>query len=250
MFRNAPLKAFRESLTEHWFQVGDSEADQVKFKQELVALGIDERKIPDGRTTRDIVIRLSQSKSIEIETLCETVLIWGRMRGPNKKTLFDGKTRKFWLSLAEEIRGGTLSRSDAYARFNTLAGNEKLKGMGPAYFTKLIHFLMPRAGDHPVGHIMDQWAGCSINVLADNQVVLMDRSYSWKIQQKKGRVEQTNFTVSKVNTGDNYEKFCTHIDALAQIIGLSVEDTDRALKSAGGRNPKAWRKYVLEHRNP
>lgn len=142
-----------------------------------------------------------------------------------------------------------MSRKDAYERFSSLKRQEKLKGVGPAYFTKLIHFLMPRNGQIRPGWIMDQWAGCSINLLRGEELVLMDVTRKWEFSRGATQPKfKTDFTVSDVNSADRYEEFCTSVDCLADRFSLGPDKLDRAMVSAGGRNPEPWRQYVVENR--
>ncbi len=126
--------------------------------------------------------------------------------------------------------------------------------MGPAYFTKLIYFLIPRTkGAPPGGYIMDQWAGCSVNLLAGQEVVLMDTASYWLLPKKKtssSLEKRWTFTVSNLNTPKNYEAFCQIVDSLASHFNITADEVDRALLSDGGRQAAPWRAYIIEHRRP
>ena len=135
-----------------------------------------------------------------------------------------------------------------YDRLKELKRQGRLKGAGPAYFTKLIYFLMPRHGAVlKAGYIMDQWAGCSVNLLTGREVVLMNVTKTWK-RQEGCPVPAYEFTVADENTGANYEEFCSAVDCLASRFSIDADQVDRVLVSTGGRNPESWRKYVRDHR--
>lgn len=199
--------------------------------------------LPTKQISRDEVFALSRNALVNTSTVCAAVLAWGGMRIANRDRLLSSDE---WLPVAENIRGGVLNRGLAYEAFDLLYYGGRLKGLGPAYFTKLIYFLTPRHGpDQHHAYIMDQWAACSINLLNDRNVVLMDVVSSWKRDKDQ---PETNYLVSTANTRSNYEAFCASVDALASRFGKTPDQIDRALLGAGGRNPIGWRKYVLDNR--
>lgn len=201
------------------------------------------------RIRRDAVFKLARNHTINTKTVCVAILAWGGMRMSHRDMLFGEKTEN-WLILAEEIRRGDHDRLSSYNAFCNLKKNNNLPGMGPAYFTKIIYFLMPRSkGKRPIGYIMDQWVGSSINLLCKSRVVLMDSSPS-TLGNKKGRIQKPSFTVSNKNDGHSYDEFCTKIEALSNHFGISADKMDRSLLSKGGRVKERWRRYVIEHRSP
>lgn len=121
--------------------------------------------------------------------------------------------------------------------------------MGPAYFTKLIYFLMPEKSGTPRGYIMDQWVGCGINILTDSEIVVMDKTFSIKEKNSKP-VQDSVFIVSDINTEQNYRYYCRAIETLADITGQTPDKTECLLMSKGGRKPFIWRHYVKEKRLP
>lgn len=204
--------------------------------------------LPEGQIERSKVFELASRPEVSDLTVCAAIMAWGGMRANNRDALFDTDTRTEWLKVARKIRCGKVDRKTAYSWLSKLKLEGKLKGAGPAYFTKLIYFLMPRDGTaSKAGHIMDQWAGCSINVLTDREVVLMNISKNWK-RAAGPAIPSYDFTVSDENTAANYEAFCCAIDRLAIRYNINADQIDRALASDGGRNPKPWRKYVMDRR--
>jgi len=87
------------------------------------------------------------------------------------KQLFDGNTE--WLQVASDLRADRINDVEGYEKFFTLSKNNKLKGCGPAYYTKLLVFL---PSDDTRGLIMDQWMARSINLLTGQEIVKMERS--------------------------------------------------------------------------
>lgn len=210
-------------------------------------LEVDTSRVPSGRVKRSEVFALAADRAVTVATACVAAMAWGGMHLGNWNTLCrtsDGK----WLEVAQCIRGGKLIRAEAYERLGALRAQGRLKGMGPAFFTKLIYFLAPRESGRKPAYIMDQWVGSSVNLLTDSELVLFDVTRKWK-SVPKGRPEPSwDFTASDANTGDRYEAFCSVLDQLAHRFCLGVNQVDRALSSGGGTNSERWRKYVVAHR--
>jgi hypothetical protein len=71
-----------------------------------------------------------------------------------------------------------------------------------------------RASSRPKGYIMDQWLGCSVNLLTGRQIVKLDQHLTWQLKQ--GRPEQrVDSYVSDLNTGQDYEAFCRSVESLS-----------------------------------
>lgn len=193
--------------------------------------------------SRSRLFDMAVNKSVPIDALCISILAWGGVHTNNIKNAFACKD--VWLPIAEDIRSGKLNRSQSYEAFYNLRHDKdkKLKGMGAAYYTKLIYFLMPRDENKSHGYIMDQWVACGVNLLAGRNIVLLDTSYLWK--SKTERI--SNFIVSDANTAENYEDYCGFLKGLAEEVELSTDETEYCLMSEG-RGKGAWRNYVIENR--
>jgi hypothetical protein len=208
---------------------------------------IDATFLPDHAVSRDDIFRMVTEVDRPTKELCLTIFAWGGMHTANLRHLFSSD-QDDWLTLSHRIRQGDYSRSEAYASFKALRAQKKCKGLGPAYFTKLIYFLMPRKkGSAPTGYIMDQWVGCAINLLAGRDLVLMDATFHYQIVRKK-LVRPSVFIVSDVNGAENFEAYCRQIEAVAEQIGRTPDEAELHLMSKGGPNPDPWRKYVKDHR--
>ncbi len=208
--------------------------------------GVQQDLLTTGAINRTGLFNLVENKRANIETVTAAILAWGGMRASNRNYLNNAKSRK-WLDLSSEIRTGQHDRQSAYAAFLDLRKCGEIPGMRPAFFTKLIHFLMPRSTENkPVGCIMDQWAGCSINLLLGERLVLMNSIHDWK-KNKGGFQKRSRYTVSDQNCADTYERFCCAIEALAKELEVDAVATDRALVSQSGA---PWREYVRTQRQP
>lgn len=141
------------------------------------------------------------------------------------------------------IREERVSRAQSYKLLSDLRKQKVLPGMGPAYFTKLIFFLRG-ARKEGTGYIMDQWTGCSINLLAaGSPPVLMNAAYTWASPRRFS----ADFRVSELNDEIRYERFCSGLDKIAEELSMSQIDAELLLMSAG-RGKGAWRSYVKKHR--
>ena len=94
------------------------------------------------------------------------------------------------------LRNGRLTRCQAY---NLFSGTGAVKGLGPAFMTKLLYFFSPL----PNNYIMDQWTAKSVNLLTGNWVVRMTPGGSVHNQNKCG----------------NYQAYCDELDSMAKLIG-------------------------------
>lgn len=197
------------------------------------------------------LIALQADRTIPTLDLCIAILAWGGMHGSNRNHLFKREIGR-WLGVANCIRAGQLTRQRAFDAFAELNHNHSLVGMGPAYYTKLIYFLMPREGVGPVGYIMDQWLGCSVNLLYQQEVVWMDKRLIWA-HEGRGRarriVRKAGSSVSPLNTGEHYERFCCAVELLAARMGpgWTPDAAELSLMSSGGHQPEPWRKHVVRH---
>ncbi|MEW4398472.1 hypothetical protein AB1J06_07270 [Agrobacterium tumefaciens] len=202
-------------------------------------------KALEATTNRARLLEFAADEKISVEDLCVSILAWGGMRPANRNRLFERSARP-WLNIAEEVRAGVFDRGSAYRHFAELRSrkDKPMNGMGPAYFTKLIYFLMPE--NQPKGYILDQWAGLSINLVSGGNLVKMDENVAWKLKGKAlERIVSSR--VSDVNTAEDYERFCTAIESLSDRLGAgwTPGQAERALMS-GSRDK--WRQYVVAER--
>lgn len=197
--------------------------------------------LPTHRCKRYDLFAFAEAQP-RIELVAAAILAWGGMHRLHGQKLFE---RDAWLEIAQSVQRGDLSRSEAYDAFAELRAKGDLPGMGPAYFTKLIFFLMPRS--KPVGYIMDQWTACSINILLDDPAAIRtDATISWAGPSKL----ESQYVVSDHNSSDQYERFCGAVEDLARQLKLPPDATELLLLSEGGRKPHPWREYVKQHRRP
>ncbi|MBP9847897.1 MAG: hypothetical protein KBC58_00510 [Flavobacterium sp.] len=178
----------------------------------------------DAKLKRSELFDNNFIKDLNNEELAIAILSWGGMNREHGKSLFQNKE---WIDLIEDLRNNKIkTREEAYDLFTSLRKSKRLKGMGPAYFTKLICFVNPELK----GYIMDQWTSKSINLLFVNKTVDLNNS---------GHV------VDK-NTAAIYEDFCLKIEYLADLLNLKPIDLEENLFSNGGVNKGKWRQFVVD----
>lgn len=207
--------------------------------------GVDPNRLPKSQVTRSEVFSLNADASVNTATVCAAIMAWGGMNQRFSKTFFS-MAYEGWLGVADRIRAGDLDRKAAYNAFLSHRNSGKLYGVGPAYFTKIIYFLTPRSSKtQDRAYIMDQWAGCSINLLVSDELVKMDVTRQW---HKDANKPDFTYRVSDANTGDDYESFCKAVDALRIHFNLTHDQVDRLMVANGGKTKSSWRKYVIENR--
>jgi hypothetical protein len=158
------------------------------------------------------------------------IMAWGGMRRDHGVMVL--ATFETWSPIVAQLRSGALNRSDAYQLFMIIRAQGLLKGMGPAFFTKIIFFSSP---DHS-GYIMDQWTGRSINLLLGRELVDLNKTV-------------TGQSVSDKNSNETYDRFCKSIEALTDQVD-GVEDPkimEEFIFSSGGRKKGLWRAYTIDN---
>ncbi|MCF4098198.1 8-oxoguanine DNA glycosylase OGG fold protein [Maritalea mediterranea] len=224
----------------------DDLGGKIAFDFGLGLEGVFADTLPPSRIRRSEVFSLAIDPNVNTVTVCAAIMAWGGMNQRFRNGFFS-LADSGWLKLADSIREGKVHRSSAYDAFSALREEKKLYGVGPAYFTKMIYFLTPRSSPRQEpAYIMDQWAGCSINLLLAQELVKMDVIRKW---EKEASAPKFTYMVSDANTGENYEKFCNAAEALRLHLNLTHDETDRLMLANGGKNKSSWRKYVIGYRS-
>ena len=189
----------------------------------------------DKHLNKSLNLKLTRSELLDSkflgdltnEELAIAILSWGGMNREHGKSLFQNKE---WLDLIDMMRNDDIkTRKEAYELFKNLRNNKKLKGMGPAYFTKLICFVNPNLK----GYVMDQWTSKSINLLFESKLLFLN----------------SNGNVTDKNTSEIYEDFCCKLEYLAELLKLNPIDLEENLFSNGGINKGKWRQFVVDNLN-
>ncbi len=190
---------------------------------------------PDQKLDRNGLFELVSKNANSTFNCCVAIVAWG---GMNREHALSAFTRwSEWEPIATKIRAGELNRREAYEAFYDLRKTKKLKGLGPAYFTKIIYFL-----SKPVcrGYILDQWTARSTNLLHHTKVILLNKSVS--------KTQKTSYFVSDKNLPETYENFCLFIELLAKSYQTTPDLIEMSLFSNGkskGKDRGEWRTYVI-----
>ena len=163
-----------------------------------------------------------------VEACFLAVMAWGGMRRDHGRTAWralNSTHKQLWKTLAVMRTEKSLSREEVYDILN----KANIKGLGPAYFTKLMFFFSPLKNCY----ILDQWTARSASLLLDKD--------NFPIRMHLGK------TVMRNNPATLYEIFCQLIEGLAQdasFKGLRPDQIEECL--FGGRNSE-WRHYVKQN---
>ena len=192
-----------------------------------------------NKVSRAELFAMVKDPNVDTLSCCVSILAWGGMNrkyGSNTLSMYAS-----WIQVAEDVRNGLLDRGQAYEKFATLREQSLTPGMGPAYFTKLIFFLLPTS--LPRGFIMDQWTSASVNLLFDRKVI---ETQIQKTRQKNDKVKLGEI-VSDKNTKENYIKFCEGIELIATDLMKDSACIEEMMFSEG-RGNGVWRNYVVNQR--
>jgi len=188
---------------------------------------------PNRRLNREQLFEYISNTSQSVFNCTITILAWG---GMNREHCINAiKSFNLWHNILEKIRNGQLNRIDAYADFHDLRSKNKLKGMGPAYYTKLIFFLSQEKNR---GFIMDQWTSRSFNLLHNSPMI--------KVNIQKNKNGNFAAHVSDKNTPSTYEEFCSYIEKVSKSLPEKVKpDVVEMNMFSQGYGKGKWRTYLL-----
>jgi hypothetical protein len=251
VFQEPHLTVFKDSLSEGLLPDDLGGKSWRVFTNGLDGIDPDSFEPADtdkGKIRRSEIFALAADDRIGTPTVCAAVFAWGGMNMTYHKELFNQADAK-WLVVVDQLRHAECSRQQAYDHLRGIRANGALKGLGPAFYTKLIYFLTRRdREDVHQGYIMDQWAACSINLLVGKPIVHLNCSMT---AAKDRKPTTYDFIVSDLNSGLQYEAFCVAMDALVALNpDYSPDMIDRALLG-NGKNKKeisTWRAHVIRHR--
>jgi hypothetical protein len=207
-------------------------SDHAFSRTELLAKIIASKDVASAQAVRDLVL---------------DIFAWGGMGVRNARLAL--REWEKWKEPCLDLVGGG-GAIEAYEHFNGLHRSKIIKGLGPAYYTKLIYFL--GKGD---GLIMDQWTSRSTNLLFGNFIKIhRDRKYP-----NRGSVDKNNdkYTYQRYISGVQFLS-----ERLTEATGQSISparaeelifsiSTDKRksgqLSECQHRVASAWRRFVMEN---
>lgn len=201
-------------------------------------------KLPNEKVKRCDVFEFVKCEDTNALTKILIVLAWGGMRLEHA-TMALRSYQDYWKKIVNDMLNENLSSVKAYEKFHCLVNSgepKKLKGMGPAYFTKLIYFLQPKHD----GYIMDQWTARSMNLLRKGNYCEIHLIPGNRRKDDKGL--RSFYVDPKKNDASTYEDFCEDLECLANRLGMTTTDLEVAIFSNGGALDRMgrWRYFVLK----
>lgn len=175
-------------------------------------------QLPDHKVTLAEAVAICRTDASPVVCFFYTVAFGGIHRRNCKKAYAD---RHKWIDIIEDMRAGRFNgRAMLFDRFV----KARVSGLGPAYFTKLMHTCCPIS----TCYILGQWTARSINLLLGpaNKLIHL-RSGTW---------------VNWDNTGAAYDKYCCYLELIAKTLGCTAFEIEQAMFSGGRGHP--WRKYL------
>ena len=125
------------------------------------------------------------------------VMGWGQQNRRNLALAWSDTDRL--ASRLAILRGQAETRADAFDLFCT---DQRIAGLGPAYFTKLIAFFRPDLN----GYVLDQFTARSINLLSGRHDL----------------VPMVGKNVAQGATGRQYEDYCAIVDDLTALVNARM----------------------------
>jgi hypothetical protein len=185
-----------------------------------------------------------------VKELVVDILAWGGLGTKNGQRAL--RSWDDWIAPCV-ILANCMATLEAYDQFYHLKKRKALKGIAPAYYTKLIYFL--GEGD---GLIMDQWTARSINLL-----------FGKMIKMNGGTKKVKTMTVAPQNDSVTYQNYLERVQALSDHLSSAVgkavspHETEELIFSFSGTPSKkgrlneaqhsavsAWRRYLIEQDRP
>lgn len=233
-FQKDHLEAFLGSLNELlpvWAGLSPASwASWLVEKNSTCVRSLNLAKLPNSVTRADLY-RLAADNDVSDLEFVVMILAWG---GMNRRSALSALAHwESWSSVVGQLRRGEIDPFSAYEHFRNLRIDGKLKGMGPAYYTKIIFFCHPQHN----GYIMDQWTARSINLLTASSLVLVTA---------QGPNLRTKLVNDK-NSFEDYKSFCFALDEITVCAGLCDSKLTEERLFSAGRGKGSWRSYVISN---
>lgn len=204
----------------------------------------DADKLMKKSPSRSELFSLWRDSNIPTENCFLSTMAWGGMRAGHGRSIW--KAKDAWLPVCEKLRSGQFdNREEAFEAFRVLRQKNKLPGMGPAYFTKVLFFARPVQD----AYILDQWTARSIHVLTQNRAwpaVQIDWSTLKRMKNANGGAKNIRVTVTDRVTSADYEHYCKLVEELAVRSDMTACQVEEIMFGQGGKEPTRWRSHIME----
>ena len=209
--------------------------------------GYDIPELPEKRLNRSQLLELIQPyrgknevDEIKIRKLIISVFAWGGMRPTPTWGQLAINTIKSYEKICLGLLRGELDSTSAYDEFYKQKKLGQMRGVGPAYYTKLIFFLGNQAGA-----IMDRWTARSTNLLLNAPVVKLNSTkYVDNENPKQVYAEYLEF-ISELKTTLSIESVSKTEELIFSCSHIQATVINRLGKHHQACS--AWRKYVVEN---
>jgi len=179
--------------------------------------------LSDKKLSRDQLQSLCKNQNISDFVCLVSIMSWGAQSVSNARHFMCSNKDALSkiLKIVHNMRCGNLNSYDAYYQFHLLRKSNELKGMGIAYYTKLIYFCCH--DDDAL--ILDQWLAKSINLLVKSKMIILNDI---------GRVTDDNGV-------NHYKNYVSVVRQIADYENVSIDAIEVALFSS---RTGIWRRYL------
>ena len=181
---------------------------------------------------RQNIFDLCKDEQVSNALVLSAIFAWGGMRMDHAALLFSKNSWPVLNEIVDVLRTNkSLTAFEVYQLFYQKRKSGQLKGLGIAYFTKVIYFLCP----HLDVFILDQWIGKSINLILGAELVKLTKtgkSAAW---------------VNDSNDAKLYQHFCGEMMKLSELSERNRHELEQMMFCKGGKKPGFWRAHVKKH---
>lgn len=185
--------------------------------------------VPSAKLTRAEVRAICRNRAINPLAAYAVAMAWG-LQDPIDFT--DSVKHGGLLHLLNALR---ISPNDRRSDFD-VATKAKVRGLGIAFFTKVLYFFRP----NPDAYILDQWTAKSACILFSPSPVRIG---------SRGLVTGSNayYGPHSKTTADEYEAFCSAVDGLLPVLWPGHRALGDRAEAAMFDKGGSWRQFVRDH---
>ncbi|RYF88522.1 MAG: hypothetical protein EON95_20215 [Caulobacteraceae bacterium] len=201
--------------------------------------GVERSMLFDEPQNRDAVF--AALPGLDDEDAWLTIMAWGGQRRDSGRNSWADRAR--WAPIVHDLRSGAIDALEAYSRFS----ETRIKGTGPAYFTKAIFFLQTAAPDRR-GYIMDQWTAKSMELLQAPDPAAPIVHWDGRVRKiRRDGSSNWQAVVSRRNEVEVYDRFCRFVRHLADTLEREADHVEEAMFAGGDAD---WRRHTMAHWTP
>lgn len=199
--------------------------------------------LSDKNQNRDELLESIPTLSEEAAFIA--TMAWGGQKKDH--TIASWEERDKWLKILYELRTGVISPVKAYEQFQ----QAEVKGLGPAFYTKLIFFLQNEK--YQRAYIMDQWTAKSMELLCVTSNSAPKLKWISITQKQSNGIPFMQAALARGNMANAYEYYCNFVHELQRqlaqqySIALTGDEVEEAIFAGGPRRqpPLPWRHFTM-----